>query len=1778
LWKPDLVPYESDVLLGETLKPNAQGEYSVNGKSYIRQDGKVYEKHFDSQIKKWRLRHPTDLDAYQPILHHNGLGAWRHSLEQPLEWDRPMLLRRMGHVTEPFTDEVLAHIADVSGVSDDALRAMHIDHQPPPPLLAETLNQFKIHQEVNTLVDQVRTGKGIADNRADIVLPVLVDMPRWPFGRVIEVFEGPGLVGKSTRYGYAPTRAKPTIKVTAEQVSSGQLPGSVLAALDEREVSQLLGGEGARGRSEWVTEFSKQMADHLNSQKTSMFTQIERGTGAVEADLKVLQRANPGMPDSIARQLLTEASELERLSLNKRQRVPLAMAEKARGLMQQARLNRAFAGLSLDSLASLDSDRVALHALEHLPGWQGKVRLEIREGSVEGRLVDSIGSDMAPERKYLVIRDNQFQAYDAEGNTLNGVSGQGRNYFSSILHALPDGVRSDLAMPSVGQGADLQKAVTEYAIGHRSEMSRALKQQPPRRGFRGPEPGVAAYGLSGRGAGAQVGYNASLVARVRDIYPNLTEEMAGRFVSDQMLCGRSDQQIFTLLNNRSRELEALTATLDGWVEPQAGPSLSIDRLNRRVVADRLIHCWRLGLHRDGNANVNLDLSGASDLPVLAADFSHVKEIKLNSALCASPAAGELLSQFPKLRSVRVTITEGAQLPASVTAATGLRELHLEGWELSHSAELQAQLNAMPQLQTLSIRGKMEGLDLNRLSQLRQLDLSYCQLQQWPAGILELDHLQSLNLSGNPISRLPQALLSGHEPLWRGLVMDWSKLEHASFMSAYRHVLDNPAHLADAEQMANHYRGGCLRSRVPVSEQARFQLPSREEGVTTATLLEQIGEMRREEDQFVRQLDDWKAQSIRVERMGYDGDHRQVVADRLLASWRYGVQARWGGETQGHATAPVLDLSGGLLADLPDLPSAAYTHVQTLNLQRTFLAQGEVDRLLARLPQLQNLDLRYNRLYELPTAVDQLTRLRVLDLSHNDLTITPAIQGRLSRLTSLEVLNLQFNRVGALDVSGMTALKSLDLSSTAVTQWPNGVLDLPNLRSVNFNNSGITSFPQPITIANEHLLAMAQVRGCRLTDQAIAEQLDVANRLRARLGLPPMPAPAVADRSHLQMMLEPAQPLFYPDLDAIRAECVLPDLPAEVVPGEPALTAHERLRRLDPDMDQGMAHKVIEGLEDEGLSPTQIDARITQWRQAYVTMRDTLNTWIESRVFGEAGRNVSQRSRRRAADSILWCWRREVLVGPVERAPGGGAILDLTDLGLGDLPALAQPLASVHTLRLGGAGLSEQGSNGFLNSFPRLRNLVLDQNRLESLPDAVTGMRDLSCLQLRYNELSMTETLQRQLNSLSALRELDLGNNRLLAFDVSVMPRLEVLNLEGNNLAEWPTGVLQVPGLRTLNLSRNRLTTIPEALWDLQSGPPRGPYVNAVLRHERLISGMDISDNPLSHEDVLAILDCSREHGHRLGYSQDDLEGSASDEGSMSGEEEASADESLGQANDCEEEQLARWLTDDVANNATRRAIWQRLKAQESNEAFFHLLSELRESADFARTRADLTDRVWQVLEAADRNDSLRELLFGASRSGYTCGDGRILLFSDLEVQVLVFNTEQSVGTGQQGAALLGLAKRLFRLDKVKAIADARVKANPGTDPAEIRLAYRKGLANRLQLPNQPRDMLYEGIANISSTDLDAAFSQVTAAEQTDELVSSLAERTFWSDYLKKTYPQRFADFQRQHEVEYDRVEELHPNFDDARELAMQAWSIDKNVAEQALKIELTGLERTELGL
>ncbi|WP_448653174.1 hypothetical protein ACSHWC_07840 [Pseudomonas fluorescens] len=65
-------------------------------------------------------------------------------------------------------------------------------------------------------------------------------------------------------------------------------------------------------------------------------------------------------------------------------------------------MSRAYEGLHLDTLAGLDSQRLALRTLETLPGWTRGTRVELRQYSAQGTLLDAIGSPDWPQTKVLV--------------------------------------------------------------------------------------------------------------------------------------------------------------------------------------------------------------------------------------------------------------------------------------------------------------------------------------------------------------------------------------------------------------------------------------------------------------------------------------------------------------------------------------------------------------------------------------------------------------------------------------------------------------------------------------------------------------------------------------------------------------------------------------------------------------------------------------------------------------------------------------------------------------------------------------------------------------------------------------------------------------------------------------------------------------------------------------------------------------------------------------------------------------------------------------------------------------------------------------------------------------------------------------------------------------------------------------------------------------------------------------------------------------------------------
>ncbi|MFJ2279802.1 NEL-type E3 ubiquitin ligase domain-containing protein [Pseudomonas sp. NPDC087803] len=1754
LWRPDLSAYECDVMLSAAAGPDAQGLYRLDEKLYIRQQGKVYQTFYDDSLKTWRIRHPHDATAYQPILEHNRLGAWRHSLERPQSWDRLTLLRRIGHSTEAFTDQQLLDIADLSGVSDEALCQMHLEHQPVPLPLADTLRLYEVDQRVGRIIEQVEQGTAL-DDQYELTLPLLSEMPRWPRGTVIEVFDGPQLSGAVSSYGVESIlpheQPAAAIRLTRAELLDGKLPERILESLDEAQITGLLGAEPARVVETRPLELRKQMADFLKTRQAAMFERLYTEPPMHDRRIVSLQAATPGLGSSAATRVLLEADAEELARLESGKRLPLRLLEASREYARQRRFDHAVAGLHMENLGSAESKWLALRALERLPGWSEQLRLQVREGSIHGPLIDSIGSESAGQSKYLIKHGAVYQACNELGEALNGMPRQGDNFFASILHALPDQSRQALGFADVTQSASLRRALIEHVALNRGELARlASKRWGAKKLFKAPER-VRGHGLGYYASGRGQGVNPLLVTRVQDVYPALTDQQAGGFILKHLADGKTDAQIYDLLQRRMREWQELESTLAHWEGvPTPEPSLQAMIGGKPIVIRNLKQSWRNSPLAETQARFGrLDLTCDEPLPALTADFSHVRDLHIRGRCITDANADSLLSSFPGLQSLRINATgEGfSKVPSALQGMQDLTDLTLYT-TMPFASDVPLRLSELTRLEALSVSSSSYqpiAFDVSRLRHLRKLEIIAYSLFDWPAGALDLPNLERLNLRGTAINTVPDGLLQGHETLWSGLSLDWSRFSRENFKGAYEYVKSHPEHLIDREAMVRDYCQGELRrlgegvSESPEGVFNRFfeQWPDEQQRYRAISALsEQYAALDGELGRWQQSLP-ITPQSL-PEIIG-----RSNLAHALRMNWRKGMFKRYGATI----TASTLDLSGLKLSELPLLPADAFPHVRTLLLQDQRVAAGQLRRFVSAFNGVQNLDLSENALSEWPIEPGRLARLSRLNLADNLLTDTTSLQTGLRALPSLEQLNLQNNPLTTLNVSSLQRLKALNLQGTHLQNWPLGAENLPQLTWLDLRDTRITTLSGALLESTS--LLTTNLTGAPLTAETSAALRAAQQQLESTIGLPDGALEAFA--------AEPVPAVFPPAEDGLsisRHLLPLPQAPA----GEGLALMRRNLQRMQPAFTDEQALVVIEQLRTSGETDAQLSQRISAWNQTFETLVRQLNGWLYTREIRGPDWTISSQSRSLAAWRILTCWRARLHM-PSATAD---AVLDLNGLQLGDFPALPQDFAHVGNLNLTGCRMTAEGSNDFLKAFTHLRSLALSGNELAALPQAVRQMSALERLELSSNNFSDTDHLYDVLAGHAQLHELNLSYNHLDAFDVSYFEQLQSLDLRNNNLAEWPAGALDAQHLQSLNLSRNDITTIPEQALD--------------GRYDRLMEGTDLTDNYNLSEETLERLRTYQASGERLrvlGFSRSDLEEMADDiAGGLSETTSSIESDEILPGEQANARQKAPWLANLAPQQlASRDTLWDQLAAEPDSEAFFHLLDRLQDTQEFRVANADLTRRVWVVMEAAAASSELREVIFAGSATHGTCVDGRILTFSGLESKVFTYNALLDLPAGRpgiRGQALLALSRQLFRLDTVDELARSAA-ASSGFDEAEVRLGYRIGLTggwdDGLELPGQPKNMTFA--SGVTPQQLVNARAEVLSAERSERFLEDLIQRDYWLDYLRERQPEAFSKLDEAQWQEEGEDEEL--SADDPLYLSRL---FDQAAARNARLIELSRQE------
>ncbi|MDR0210764.1 MAG: hypothetical protein LBJ33_16620 [Pseudomonas putida] len=719
LWRPDLATYQNPVELPGDLSADAQGLYTLDGQHYVRIEGQTYALEQDDH-GDWQLLHPSTTGAYRPRLTHNGHGAWRLALEQPLDWSDLQLMRRLGHVTDGLEDADLVMAMAATGTDANVLRRVHIDGQRPPALLIDALKRLRIDQETDDLITRVRHAQPLAAYK-HYALPALPTLPGWPQDHVILAYEGPESVGNVTRYGAAQASDEVQIKITRTELEQGQLSQTVVSQMTPQTVATLLSANGADAQD--VSALNDILADHLVSQRTSVFESLYKSRRpALSAATEVLARQFGGLPVEALEAIVDNANATERQRLATG-RVSLRIAEEARRLQARARLDQALLGLNRANLANADSKRLAAALAVEQPDASPAERLEAAQADrdLAARL---IGQQPIKPRWRSPMRLS-------DGRTGYPLSGRFR--FSNLLRS--------------GQDATHTHLQSLYP-GLNREQIRALARDMARHGD-----------VAGqiRVLGEQRTTLAESLQNWTDTGPQ--DEYDNRRRLSRLLnrtWGRDGGQHLHLDYLVLDTLPSLPVPFPHITE------LSMDSLHLQTIPEDFLQSFPNLQRLELANNPQLDtqalfqaLRSAPGLRALAIDRTPIAQF--------DAAAREALGAMRHLHTLHIS-RAGLTLSAAdmqLLAQLPLQILQLDANAIDLTPNLAAHFGQMTSLRELSLSNNPLGNapQLGALHNLEGLYLDGCLLTQWPTGLTELMErqdcrLRDLQLSTNHITEFP----------------------------------------------------------------------------------------------------------------------------------------------------------------------------------------------------------------------------------------------------------------------------------------------------------------------------------------------------------------------------------------------------------------------------------------------------------------------------------------------------------------------------------------------------------------------------------------------------------------------------------------------------------------------------------------------------------------------------------------------------------------------------------------------------------------------------------------------------------------------------------------------------------------------------------------------------------------------------------------------------------------------------------------------------------------
>lgn len=571
-------------------------------------------------------------------------------------------------------------------------------------------------------------------------------------------------------------------------------------------------------------------------------------------------------------------------------------------------------------------------------------------------------------------------------------------------------------------------------------------------------------------------------------------------------------------------------------------------------------------------------------------------------------------------------------------------------------------------------------------------------------------------------------------------------------------------------------------------------------------------------------------------------------------------------------------------------------------------------------------------------------------------------------------------------------------------------------------------------------------------------------------------------------------------------------------------------------------------------PLRFELDVPQWLQTRIehlqTERSELNAAIEQWTNDQASSSTQAADRQHIGECILNAWRRH--------AEGDNfSALELRNVSLEHFPERLPAFFCnrLRSLQLDRITFWQPQLDNFLMRFPNLEALRMHGHvyPLQSVPNALLRLDQLRTVVLVDQGLLVDQQAMTLLGQIRQLDTLELSGNTIGQItDHSTLPRrLSLLHLDNTGLVAWPEWVEPMLPLSVLDLDHNQISTLPA-------------HILENPRNDGLHTEISLMGNPLSRETMISA-HTSEGYHRRYSFNIDlppDIEAmspifhSDSDSSSVASSGHVHSPAPLEQ----EVPTVDHWLSTQDGQASTRRTVWARLEQHDANNNLLRLVQRLTHTAPYRNTalRPELVQRVWAVIEAADRDDGLRALFNGIAQEALpqadgnqTCADGALLVFGQIEQQILL---ESILGGPREhyGENLFRWMRSQYRLQALDEYAGAHLA---GRDEAEVRLAYRLRLSAELDLPLPPQGMLYEASAHVGQREREAVVEYVRQLEDGDGWLNYAAAQDRWVEYLKSTDEAYFSQQKEVYELSVlnlpDRypgmtIEALQPMYDQLR--------------------------------